>query len=59
MALGGATIAVSAQQCELAAHTVWGAVKAYWQGGWPAVKKWLTGNDDKIAVFYLRVTRRN
>ena len=38
MVLGGATIAVSANQCELAERTVWGAVKAYRQGGWQAVK---------------------
>ncbi|MGD0801928.1 MAG: IS630 family transposase [Terracidiphilus sp.] len=38
MVLGGATLARSAQQCELAERTVWGAVKAYRQGGWPAVK---------------------
>ena len=38
MVVGGSTIAVSAQQCELAERTVWAAVKAYRQGGWPAVK---------------------
>jgi transposase len=38
MVLGGATIAVSANQCELAEPTVWGAVKAYRHGGWTAVK---------------------
>ncbi len=38
MLVGGATIAVSAQQCELAERPVWAAVKAYRQGGWPAVK---------------------
>lgn len=37
MVLGGATIAVTAAQCELSARTVWGAVKAYRQGSWPAV----------------------
>jgi transposase len=37
MHLGGATIAATADQCELAERTVWAAVKSYRQGGWPAV----------------------
>ena len=37
MVLGGATIADSARECELVERTVWGAVKAYRQGGWAAV----------------------
>jgi transposase len=35
--LHGATIASTAEQCELAARTVWAAIKAYRQGGWSAV----------------------
>ncbi len=37
MVLSGTTIAAAAEQCELSVRTVWGAVKAYRQGGWPAV----------------------
>ncbi len=37
MVQSGTTIAAAAEQCELAVRTVWGAVKAYRQGGWPAV----------------------